>query len=89
MKKITASKRFTLDWQDILKGLIMAILFPAFLTIQQSLDAGRWDFDWKNIAMASIAGGVGYLIKNLFSPPTVKITTRTNEDAEDLKNSLK
>jgi hypothetical protein len=64
----TTSDRFKLDWLDVGKALIIAILTPALLIVQQSLDAGVMTFNWKQIAMASVAGGVGYLIKNFFTP---------------------
>jgi hypothetical protein len=46
----------------------MAVLTPAILIIQQSLEAGTLTFNWKHIAMASVAGGFAYLVKNFFEP---------------------
>jgi hypothetical protein len=71
MTKRIVSKQFTLAWRDIARGLIMAVLTPALFIIQQSIDAGIWVFDWHTIAMASVGGGVGYLIKNLLEPTKV------------------
>ena len=62
------SKQGTLAISDIVRGLIMAVLTPAILIIQQSLEAGTLTFNWKHIAMASVAGGVAYLVKNFFEP---------------------
>lgn len=47
----------------------MAVLTPAVLIIQQSLDAGVLVFNWKSIGMAAIAGGAAYLVKNLLTAP--------------------
>lgn len=62
VKEVPAGK---LDWRDIGKGIVMAVLVPALLIVQQSLDRGELTFNWKAIAMAAIAGGVGYLLKNI------------------------
>jgi len=59
-----------LNFNDILKGLLMAVLAPAIVIIEQSLSSGVLTFDWKTIALASLGGGVGYLIKNFFTKPT-------------------
>jgi hypothetical protein len=67
MKK-RISKQGTLSMSDIVRGLIMAVLTPAVLIIQQSLEAGTLTFNWKQIAMASVAGGFAYLVKNFFEP---------------------
>lgn len=64
---MTKSNYFSLNGKDLIKGLVIAILTPALLIIQQSLDAGIWTFNWKQIAMASVAGLVSYLMKNLLT----------------------
>ena|SRR5665213_1892565 len=64
------STKFSLSILDFLKGLIIAVLTPALLIIQQSLSAGIVVFNWKTIAMASVSGFVGYLIKNFFTDDT-------------------
>lgn len=66
------SKFLSLNGKDILKGLLMAVLTPVVLIIQQSLEAGNLTFNWKQIGMAAIAGGLAYLVKNFFSTPTQK-----------------
>mgnify|MGYP007090099724 CR=1 FL=1 len=67
------SKFLSVNTRDILKGLLMAILTPAVLIIQNSLEAGSLVFNWRNIGIAAISGGVAYLIKNFFTHPTVEI----------------
>lgn len=66
------SNFLSLNWKDILKGLLMAILTPAAWVIQQSLDAGTFVLNWKQIAMAAVAGGLSYLVKNFLTIPTQK-----------------
>ncbi len=66
------SKLFAVNIKDILKGLLMAVLTPSVLVIQQSIELGSFVFNWHQIALAAVAGGVAYLVKNFFTPPTVK-----------------
>ena len=65
MKK---SKFLSLNWLDIGKGLVMAILTPAAVIVQQSIEAGTFTFDWKVIGLAAVGGGFAYLVKNFFTP---------------------
>lgn len=68
METKQTSQFLSLDWNDLGKGLIVATLTPILLIIQESLNAGAFTIDYKHIGMAAVAGGVGYLIKNLFTP---------------------
>jgi len=70
------SPLFTLNWNDALKGLIMAVGTPALFIIQQAIANGQFIFNWKQIGMAALAGGVAYLIKNFLTPadPTKVVT---------------
>ena len=56
-----------LNINDIFKGLLMAVLTPVVVIIQQSLEAGVFVFDWKSIGLAALSGGVAYLVKNFFT----------------------
>lgn len=63
------SKLFSLNWNDVLKGLLMAVITPAIFLIQQAIQNGGFVFDWQKIGMAAVAGGIAYIIKNFFTPP--------------------
>lgn len=73
MTQVT-SKQFTVNWLDIGKGLLLAILTPAVATIEQSLEAGKITFNWKLIAITSASAGLAYLVKNFFQPAKTIIT---------------
>lgn len=72
-----------LNLNDILKGLLMAVLTPVVVIIQQSLEAGVFVFDWKSIGLAALSGGVAYLVKNFFTtakePTSILGTDRPND----------
>jgi len=73
-----------LNLNDIFKGLLMAVLTPVVVVIQQSLEAGVFVFDWKSIGLAALSGGVAYLVKNFFTtkplePQSILGTDRPND----------
>ena len=57
----------SLKLRDFLKGLVMAVIVPALLAIQQSITAGELVINWKSLGVAAIASFIGYLIKNVFT----------------------
>lgn len=63
------SNFLSLDFKDFVQGLLMSVLTPAVLIIQQSIESGVLVFNWKSIAMASVAGGFAYLVKKFFTQP--------------------
>lgn len=62
------SNFLSLNIKDLLRGLLMAVLTPALVIVQQSVESGTLVFNWKSIGVAAFAGGVAYLLKNLFTP---------------------
>jgi hypothetical protein len=63
------SNFLSLNGNDFLKGLLMAVLVPIFTIVQQSLEVGVLTFNWKAIGISAIAGAFSYLTKNLFTAP--------------------
>lgn len=78
------SKLFSLNLKDLLKGLLLAVLTPAILIIEQSVDAGSLVFNWQHILMASIAGGLAYLTKNFFTPEPKQALKSQEEEPNGL-----
>lgn len=64
------STLWTLNTRDFVKGLVMAVLVPVFVIIQQSLSAGDLVFNWKAIGIAALSAFIAYIIKNLFTDDT-------------------
>jgi hypothetical protein len=56
-----------LNWFDLGKGLVVAIVAPALVVIQSVWSTGVLDLDWKQLLSVGLAGGLAYLIKNLFT----------------------
>lgn len=66
MKK---SSLFNLNWQDLAKGFIVAVLGAIVAIIAPSIQAGNFTFDWTTIWHTGVAAGVAYIGKNFFTPP--------------------
>lgn len=65
--KTIPSKKYRLNWHDIIKGLLISIVTAILMFIQESLSAEEIVFKWKDIGMAAVGGAVAYLLKNFFS----------------------
>jgi hypothetical protein len=71
-KSITTSKKFSLNIRDFGKGLIISIGTAVLVVIQNSLADGSLEFNWEQIGVAAGGAAVAYLLKNFFSPATIK-----------------
>lgn len=58
---------FSVGVKDFLRGLIIAVLVPVFVIIQQSISAGSLIFDWKAIGISALGGLLAYVTKNFFT----------------------
>ena len=70
--EVTTSKRFTIDWRDAGKGLVMAVIGAGLTALQNSIETGH--INWKAVGTVSLTAGVGYLLKNFFEPPKTVVT---------------
>ena len=66
---------WTVKLGDFGRGLIVAICTVPLTIILDSVNAGAFDFDWKKIAAAAVAGGLGYIMKNLLTGANGKVLT--------------
>jgi hypothetical protein len=62
------SSFLNLNWQDLGKGLIMAVGGAVFAVIQTSISAGVFVLNWADIWHTALAAIVVYLGKNVFTP---------------------
>lgn len=85
MATVTTSQRFTINWQDIIKGLKVAVILPVLTIIYTSIEAGSFEFDWKKIGLTAIGGFIAYLIKNFFAPAEIVVTNPTKETVNAVK----
>ena len=67
------TKLWTVKMGDWERGLVVAIITVPLTIIMNSAVAGSITFNWKVILAAAIAGGVGYLLKNLVTGENGKL----------------
>jgi hypothetical protein len=58
-----SAKLWQVGWEDLLKGLFLAVVTPVLTIILQTLQAGSWVFDWKTIGAVAVSALLAYLIK--------------------------
>jgi hypothetical protein len=68
MATITTSKQYSLNYRDVLKGLLVSGVTGALTVAEQALTTTPVVVSWKAIGLAALAAGVAYLLKNLFTP---------------------
>ncbi len=62
------SKQFSLDYRDLLKGLIVAVAGAVVAVVTASINAGDFNITFTAIWHGALIGGLGYLSKNFFTP---------------------
>jgi hypothetical protein len=79
------SSLFRLNWHDLLKGLVIAILTPVLVLIQAYFATGKLDIELKSVLAVGFSGLLAYLIKNFFSdlPELPKVSASIGEEEED------
>lgn len=83
---VTTSKRFTINWRDILKGLKIAVIAPVLAIIYKSIQEGSLTFNWKVIGLAAVGGLISYLIKNFLEPGQIVITNPSTASIESVND---
>lgn len=72
-----SSSFLNLNWQDLRKGFIVAVLTAVLGSLYPIIESGRFPsiIELKTIGGAALLAGVAYLIKNLFTgtPSTIVI----------------
>jgi hypothetical protein len=61
------SSIFTLNTNDFIKGLIIAVLTSVVTIVYQTVSTGSLAIDWKDIATVALSSALGYIMKNLLT----------------------
>jgi hypothetical protein len=80
----TFSEKGSLDFRDWIHGFIMALLSSGLITLQEMLTDGISNVNWHVVLSVAIAGGVGYIIKQLSTgvPTQIEIDPTKTEVIE-------
>jgi hypothetical protein len=78
------SKFLSLNWHDLKKGLLIAVLTPVLVELQSVLSTGSISVSVAQLGAIAASGLVAYLLKNLFegddNVPTVSAKVATTDD---------
>lgn len=57
----------SLNSNDFIKGLVVAVLSSVIAILYSTVQAGSLTFDWKQIGTVALTSALGYIMKNLFT----------------------
>lgn len=69
------SPLFSLDLQDLAKGLLVAVGSAVIAAVETSIRAGSLTFNWRTIGCVALAAGLSYLGKNFFTPAQTVVSS--------------
>jgi hypothetical protein len=74
------SPLFSLNYKDLIKGLVMAALTGIFNIVMADINQNIFAFNGAALYHGAIVGLVAYLAKNFFTPAVATQTTTTTPD---------
>lgn len=66
------SDLYTLDWRDVGKGVLLAVVASILVFLQGSLANGL-TVDWAELLRVALASGLGYIMKNYLTDKDNKL----------------
>jgi hypothetical protein len=59
------SKFFSLNSNDFIKGLVVAVLSAVITLLYSTIQTGTLTIDWKQIGIVALTSALAYITKNL------------------------
>ena len=88
MATTTTSKQFTINWRDIVKGLVTAFLTAFVTSVYQWISNGSFPTadQFKTAGLIGLSAAMAYLIKNFFTPAEVVMTGVKSDTIDAIKD---
>lgn len=86
MEKVYVHKQFSLKVKDFLKGIYIAVIVPALVSILEVIQSGSFDLDFKSLGIISVSSLAAYLLKNFFQ--TSQVVVVDPEKSTEFKSKL-
>ena len=93
--KVIESAKFSLNWRDLWRGLLIAVIAPLVPILYGLFDSWSQglnpEFNWRVIVGTGIKAGLAYLALNFFSnSKVIAVTgkTKLKSAANKIKNTL-
>lgn len=67
-KTITTAGRWALQFRDIVKGAILAVMATTVPPILELINKGDFSFDWKAIGTTALGAFMAYVLKKFLEP---------------------
>lgn len=63
-----------LNYKDALKSALMVAITAIITAVYSAIESGGFNtIDWKAVLITGAIAGVGYIVKNLFTPPSIVV----------------
>jgi len=83
-KTIITSKRYSWNWLDGAKGLILSVITAGVTAVESGLEAVLNDtaveLNYKKIVVTATIAGLAYMIKNFFTPAEIKTSAEPKKE---------
>jgi hypothetical protein len=79
------SPKYSLNWQDALKGAVVAVIMAVLTPIEEFLRIGA-KIDWALIGGVAVSAFIAYMVKNFFTPAAIQKSI-TNEEVAEIKEA--
>lgn len=74
MPTTQTNKQYTLNYRDLLRGLLIAVITAVLTSALDALNVGGIDnLNWKSIGVIGLTAGISYLVKNYFTPTEIVV----------------
>lgn len=89
MKTLKAtSRQFTINYFDLLRGLLMAAIGAAVGLIYSAiLNGGIDSINWQTVLAGTLTAGLGYLIKKFFTPGEIVVVDPPANELKAVKEN--
>lgn len=92
MAKVITSKKFSLQWRDVIKSLVLSVISAVFTAIYETIekDGDLSKLNFKSIGLISLLAAISYLFKNgVLEPPKTIVISPSNEEAKEATKEIK
>lgn len=83
MATTTTNQQYQLNWNDLTRGLLLAVISAVLTAVLEGLNEGGFEaINWKAILLVGATTAVSYLVKNFFTPTEIVVKDAPKQVAE-------
>lgn len=74
MPTTQTNKQYTLNYRDLLRGVLIAVLTAVLTSVYEAIQQGGLkSIEWNETLGIAVTAGLAYLIKNFFTPTEIVV----------------